>query len=202
MSDDRKPTTLAGGVSRAFAGMLANLHTVMPGVVESYDATTGRADVTPCMGYGILGADQKRTMKLRSTIPDVPVGFFGTAGGMILVPVAKGDEVLILICEGSIATWKGKRGGGKIDPGDDRRFNLSDAIAIPLVIHGTAALQIEFTSTKIRVGGSSALATKADLDNLRTWINTHVHVAPGGTTAAPTAPLAPAAVGTLVTEGG
>lgn len=146
-----KPKTITEGIQRAFGGVLANLQTVMPAVVESFNEATGRADCAPCMGYGRRKGGE-RLLKFRSTIPDVPVGFFGTGGAVISVDVAKGDEVLLLFSGDSLRPWKGKRGGTKIDPKSDDRFQLEDAIAIPLVIHATQTCGIRISGGKTYIG--------------------------------------------------
>ncbi len=146
-----KPKTLREGIQRRFAGVLANLHTMLPGVVESYNSTTGRADVAPCMGYGTVRGG-KRIVRFRSTISDVPVGFFGTGGAVVQVDVAAGDEVLLLFSEGSLRPWKARRGGKKLDPISDARFQLEDAIAIPLVIHSLKTCGIKISGGKIYLG--------------------------------------------------
>jgi hypothetical protein len=106
-------------------------------------------------------------------ITDVPVVFPGAGDYSVTFPIAKGDTVLLIFAEGSLDQWLTK--GGEVDPQDDRRFSLTDAIAIPSLRHGpisgSAASKIEFTSSEIKAGGSQQLATKADLDALKSAIS-------------------------------
>jgi hypothetical protein len=125
--------------------------------VTSYDAGKRRASVQPLIRRGYLDEAGKRQTELLPIVNNVPVVFLGSGGARIKFPVRPGDTVLLLFAEASLDLWLAK--GGEVDPGDDRRFSLSDGIAIPGLMHaaGDAPRLIEFTDTEIRLGGAAAL---------------------------------------------
>ena len=104
---------------------LSNLHTCLPGRVEKYDPETQKADVKPLL---------KRKFKDNTEIElpvivNAPVVFPRSGGGSLTFPVVKGDGVLLLFSERSLDQWLSA--GGDVAPDDRRKFDLSDAIAIP-----------------------------------------------------------------------
>jgi hypothetical protein len=105
---------------------MTGVHTAFPGVVVKYDSATRRADIQPSL---------KREMPDGSfmefpILPETPVLFFGTKKYAIHIPLEKGDEVLVVICERSLDKWK-ETGGKGIEEKDPRRFDLQDCVAIP-----------------------------------------------------------------------
>jgi hypothetical protein len=109
-----------------FEYSMTDVHTAFPGVVIKYDPATRRADIQPSI---------KRKMPdgLFLELPiitEVPVLFFGTKKYTIHIPLEKDDEVLIIVTERALDTWKSKGGKG-VEEKDPRRFDLIDCIAIP-----------------------------------------------------------------------
>ncbi len=156
MSDDSKPSTIGGAVARGLRSAMGRARTWQPGRVESYDAATGRAVVQPLIGRRVRGEDGEATVEHDPPIPGVEIGFPGAGGARFRFPIAAGDHVLLLFCERSLDRFKGGA-RGKIDPGDSRRHNASDAIAIPVDLAnlGSAAEFLEFTLLgKVHVGGT------------------------------------------------
>jgi hypothetical protein len=105
---------------------MTKLHTSFPGVVESYDPATRRADIQPSL---------KRKMPdgkfvALPVIPNVPVRFPGTKKFTIHFPLEKGDEVEVSICERSTDVWRSS-GGKDIEDSDLRRFDLADCYCSP-----------------------------------------------------------------------
>ena len=160
--------TLAGTISAKIAAVLAGVHTSVPGRVESYSEATGLANVQPTVKDPATGEDYP-------VVPNVPVALPGTAGGRIKFLVLPGDTVLLLSASCSLDRWKATGGAGvggrAVDPADPRKHDLTDSIAIPFSYTGSAFPEIEFTLTgEIHAGGSSALATRAELAQLVDWI--------------------------------
>lgn len=168
---NRRTPTLASVMTGAVEAAMAEMHTCMPGRVESYDDDTQSCSVQPLIKRAYFDETGARKTELLPIIHHVPVMFQGAGGRRIKFPVRRGNIVLILICEASLDKWLQQ--GGTVDPLDDRRFDLSDAVAIPGLLdrgHATDNTPIiEFTSDgEIHVGGSSALVT-------RTEFMAHVH---------------------------
>jgi hypothetical protein len=103
---------------------LREVHTAMPGIVVSYDASTNKAKIQPALNKRYI-VDPKPLPALE----DVPVMFMGGSSFNVTFPVKAGDYVLLIFMERSIDLWKSV--GGQITPDDRRMFHLSDAIAIP-----------------------------------------------------------------------
>lgn len=114
--------TLQGVLREAIAAALVDVHTAIPGKVVSYDKLKQTATVQPIIR-------KNATIKFPA-IPDVPVMFGGNDDCSISWPVKKGDTGLLVFAEKSMDKWKAS-GGGDVDPGDGRRFDMSDASFIP-----------------------------------------------------------------------
>lgn len=112
---------------------LSDVHTSIPGRVESYDSSTQRASVQPLLKRGYEDEEGERQVEILPVIQDVPIVFPGSGSYADTFPISKGDIVLLVFMENSIDRWLSV--GGLIDPSDDRRFALSDAVAIPGLRH-------------------------------------------------------------------
>ena len=207
-------TTLQDLLTRFRESLLADLHTSLPGKVVKYDSTTQKADVQPLIKERYTdesGAQQSRELPV---IPSVPVQFPGAGGYRITFPVAVGDTGLIMFAEASLDKWLVS--GGTVEPADERRHDLTDAVFLPgLRDFGHAltsaptdratfgkddGLQIHVDGSKIRIGTTTAVqlekhpngeTLKSILDTLIAWANTHTHPTPAGASSAPTAPPFP-----------
>lgn len=117
--------TIADVISRAVSSILGSVHTSFPGKIDKYDYATGKADIQPLIGRRY---NDGSTLDM-PIIPSVPVVFPRCSAGSVSFPLTRGDGVLVVCCERSIDEFKSK--GGKVVPEDGRRFDLSDAVAIP-----------------------------------------------------------------------
>jgi hypothetical protein len=220
MTERNNTPTLASTIRGAIDARLVDVHTAMPARVETYDAATQKVSVQPLIRRGYVDERGDRATERLPVITEVPVVFPGAGGFRVTFPVQPGDTVLLVFSEASLDRWLVR--GGEVDPDDDRRHALTDAIAIPgLRAFGQALASapadvmtagrdggpvIEFDTSEIRVGGSQALATKADIDALASVFSshTHLHVPGPGTVTVPTdtpLPTAPSATGTTILKG-
>jgi hypothetical protein len=135
-------------------GRLADLHTAMPGTIESYDATTGIATVAPCL---------KRKYNADGTVVDlppvvgVPVLMPRGGGALISLALVKGDPVVLIFSERSLDRWIST--GGKVDPKDPRKHALSDAFAFPGGYPKSrplaqATVKMEFSATGVKISNA------------------------------------------------
>lgn len=117
-------------VQIAAASEVAKAHTTLPGVIVRYTAATQRADVQP----GVLGTriiDGEPVNYRLPLVTDAPVAWPGAAGYRDTWPLEEGDECLILCSERSLEQWK-RTGGPNNEPVVLRRFDLSDAVILPM----------------------------------------------------------------------
>lgn len=121
--------TYADVIQRALEARLGEVHTTLPGRVEKFDTNTHRASVQPLVRRAYYDEAETRQTERYPVIPDVPVLFHGSGSNRITFPVKVGDLVLLVIASCSLDRVLVQ--GKEVDPQDDRRHALSDAIAIP-----------------------------------------------------------------------
>lgn len=113
--------------------LLDNIHTAMPGRIESYDPATQRADVRPLIRQRVPRADTDEREHVYEDLPIIPsVRVLHPRGGgaFVHLPIATGDTVLLVFCSSGIGHWEA--GDGSVqDAGDERRHHPAHAVAIP-----------------------------------------------------------------------
>lgn len=144
---------------------LARVHVSMPGSVVSFDGGTQRATVDIDVAQAFKDGKRQSFPRLSS----VPVLFQRGGGYGAAFALEHGDRVWILFSERSLDEWKSTT--GKASPQDPRRFDLSDAVCLPVdargslgVAQGTAWVgeteaagrRLTFAQNGIRLGTSSA----------------------------------------------
>lgn len=211
--------TLGQVLRMAIDARLVDVHTAMPGRVESYDATTQLASVKPLLKRSLRDVDNNEVVEDLPIISDVPVAFPRAGDWFMAFPVAQGNTVLLVFCERNLDQWIER--GGDVDPGDLRLHPLDGAVAIPgvysqpdaltdahaenLVIGKTGGAQIHIKADgTVNLAEESpsafvALANLVDtelgnlnshLTTLKTWLDTHVHPTGVGPSGPPSAPSA------------
>lgn len=147
---------------------LLDLHTAIPGIIESYNPENKTASVIPAIKRKFR--DDRPNIELNQ-ITDVPVAFLQTNNFIFSVPLTKGDEVLLIFSERSMDKWL--KSGKTIDPENARKFDLSDAVAIPvlkpigtgkqadpsnaLIEHGTSTIKLSPNGTFAITNGEEEL---------------------------------------------
>ena len=180
---DRSATpSLRALIGRAIEGHADGMRVALPGEVVAYDPARQSVDVMPLIQNGYLDENGVRQIERVPIVLDVPLAFPGAGPYRITFPVAVGDHVLLVFCSSSITRWK--LIGGEVDPADDRRHDLNDAIAIP-GIHDFAHVPttaptdaMVIHATELRLGSPTAsdpVVRKSDLDQLIAKFNTHSH---------------------------
>lgn len=111
---------------------LSRVNTSIPGVIESFDATTQTCSVIPAIQMRVNLGSNDRYVDL-PVITNAPIifPFASTAGFAITLPIRKGDPCLILFSQRAIDNWHDK---GGIQPPEDsvssRHHDLTDAIVL------------------------------------------------------------------------
>lgn len=195
-------STLAQAIKVSFESMMENIHTCLPGRVEKYEYSQQKANVKPLIKKVYLD----NTVVDLPVLVNVPIVFPRTVSAGITFPINKGDGVLLLFSERALERWYSS--GDDSEPGDNRKFDLSDAIAIPgLYSFGQANiasnnddLEIHHSGQKVTIKkngdieiGNSSLK-KVITDMLISLFNNHVHTGVttgGGTSGVPLIPLDP-----------
>lgn len=121
--------TLLQGLGFQIDRRLEELHTALPGRVESFDAAKQTVDVTPAVQSFALAEDGTRIAYTLPVLADIPLVFPGAGGYRETFPVTAGDTVLLVFTEASLDVWQAQ--GGIVDPQDRRRHHISDVVAIP-----------------------------------------------------------------------
>lgn len=160
-------------------GLQDELHTALPARVDSYDAGTQKAVVTPQVRRTLVAEDGTTTTEPLPAIRAVPVlvprggDYFGPH-----LPLAAGDFVLLVVAERDLSRWLQT---GEVSPAPDvRMHHLAHAIALPGLFPNARALSglsssdmqlgreggpvLTVTSSQIQVGGTTALAEHPGLD--------------------------------------
>ena len=105
-----------------------DIRVAAPGTIHSFDAVKGTAVVqlTIREKQNINGVMQDVPVPL---LPDVPVVMPRAGGYLLTLPIAVGDEVLVIFSDNCIDGWW--QSGGVQNQMDNRRHDLSDCFAIP-----------------------------------------------------------------------
>jgi len=190
--------TLSRVINDAIKAGLTEIHTALPGTVESYDPVRQSANVQPTVMRRYVSENGEVVAESLPQITDVPVVFPGAGGMRITFPVQRGDTVLLIFTEASIERWLTR--GVNADPEDDRRHALTDAIAIPglrsfaspltsaptdrATIGADSGARIELKSDEITItdqnGGGEPAARKGDQIRATIPIGTVLVAATGG----------------------
>lgn len=112
-------------VQQMIENRVTDVHTALPGIVDSYDDTTQIAEVTPAVKRVLKNGKEVILPKCTS----VPILFPGGGNAVIKFPIEKGDLVLLVFCERSIDDVVVS--GRLSNPNQKRKHSLSDAVAIP-----------------------------------------------------------------------
>lgn len=117
--------TLTEAVRAAIIKELSQIHTCLPGRIETYDYTVQQASVTPLIKKRFKNGD----ILSMPIIENVPVVWPRGGGASLTFPLVQGDGVLLVFSERSMDNWLSV--GDEAEPGGPAMFDLSDAIAVP-----------------------------------------------------------------------
>lgn len=125
MTNQVEEISLPKLLQMAVDSRLCDMHTCIPAIVESYDRSKQTCSVQPALKRKYTDG---RIVDL-PIINNVPVTFPRSGNAFLHFDLSKGDVVTLIFSERSLDIWKSK--GGLVSPNDPRKFNLSDAYAIP-----------------------------------------------------------------------
>lgn len=113
-------TTPSDIIRGAISNFTNNMHTAMPGIFVSYNPTENKAVIQPALNKNYTSGVIPLPI-----LDNVPVLFPPN----IFFPIKEGDYCLLVFSERALDPWLNS--GGQVTPNDPRKFDLSDAIAIP-----------------------------------------------------------------------
>ena len=132
---DRTPS-LEELIQIAIDANLIEVNTSMPGRIVNYDSAKQTATVQPLFRRVLADNTQIDLPQ----IANVPVQFPRSGNAYIHFPLADGDPCFLIFSQRSLDTWQ--QSGDLVDPADDRRFDLTDCVAIPGVSSAANPIQV------------------------------------------------------------
>lgn len=137
---------------------MENVHTCIPGTIQSFDAKKNRVSVKPSIKKKI----GNKTISY-PIINEVPIQYPRSKDAAITFPITKGDGCIILFSETSMENYFNSL-NNEVEPGDSRKFSLSDAICIPGISPFTTPGQIgDGKSLKIVYKGKTIILNDAGI---------------------------------------
>lgn len=160
---EREQTQLAP-IRDAITAARLDIHTALPGVIQSFDPARMTCTVQPAIRAAIIqksGAARAVDLPL---LVDCPVVFPGGGGYELTFPVKSGDDALIVFAERCIDAWW--QSGGVQAAAEFRLHDLSDGFVIPGVrsqprvvaggVHmGGAEIRTDSGSARIQLNGDA-----------------------------------------------
>jgi hypothetical protein len=143
----------------------------IPARVERYDAVKQLIDAQPLIKQARQDEEGTRVVESLPVISNVPLVFPGSGAYRITFPVSQGDTVLLVFSESALDTWLSQ--GGLVDPIDDNRFSLKDAIAIPGLRDFATPLQ-DAPTDRMTLGHDQGAQIHIDQNEIRLGANTGV----------------------------
>lgn len=113
----------------ALDAVQARMWTAMPAIVTKVDLTEMTVECQPAIKGVITNEDQSETYVNLPVLVDCPICFPSAGGFTLTLPIAVGDEVLVIIASRCIDAWW--QSGGVQLPIELRMHDLSDGFAIP-----------------------------------------------------------------------
>jgi hypothetical protein len=138
------------------------LHTALPGRIESYDAATQTATVQPTIRHPVPQPDGSMIYEAYPQITSVPIVMPRSGKAFVSLPVAAGDGCLVVMLEASPGEWR-SGDGAEQHPGDLRRHHLAHGVAIVgLDTRGKALTHASATDIVIGFDDGSRITIKRD----------------------------------------
>jgi hypothetical protein len=137
MTRDRSELPLDQALAAVFSGLMAGTHTAIPAEIVSFDGAAKTIKAQPVLQRLY---EYKTKAENLPVIEDIPVVFPGSGDFWLTFEPKKGSYALLIVAERSLEIWLNQ--GGIVDPQQERRFDLSDSIAICGVLPKPDAAQI------------------------------------------------------------
>ena len=106
----------------------ANLRVAIPGIIDSFDATTQTVTVQPAIREKIIKEDGSQEWVKLPLLVDVPIVLARAGGYVLTMPIQQGDECLVIFSDRCIDAWFSN--SGIQNQIESRKHDLSDSFAI------------------------------------------------------------------------
>jgi hypothetical protein len=143
MADGDRRASIESVISTAIQTQLKDVHTMLPGQIIKFDPATQLADIQPLLKRKV--GDKLINLPV---LASVPVRFLKSKAFTITFPLVAGDEVSLYFIERSIDNWLTE--GGIQSPNDTRKFDLSDAYAVP-VLYSQKEILADFDPANLEI---------------------------------------------------
>lgn len=182
-------------LNQVISARFEGVHTCLPATVQSYDHRRRKASVQPMIQKAYLSGKNESL----PVLSDVPVVWPAGGGGVFTFPLRRGDGILLVFSERNLENYL--ESGRNSPPKDGRKFDLSDAIAIPGLYDFTKtspvtdadAAVLTFGGATIKLKGGKLALGNAELELLDILSQTLNFIATGTTGAGPLSTAASAA---------
>mgnify|MGYP000963290309 CR=1 FL=1 len=121
--------TLDELIQLALDARLAEVHTSMPAVVESYDRAAGTVKVTLPVNKAVPDGSGNFVSEPYPQLADIPIDWPRCGKYSITFPLEKGDTGVLVFCMRNIGPWRTT--GAQGDPGDVGMHTLDGAVFRP-----------------------------------------------------------------------
>lgn len=129
MSTSASATSFADVILEAIRARMVETHTALPGVIELFDPTTQTAKIRIPLKRHIRNTDTSaETEDDWPILPAVPVWMPHAGGFHVTLPVAPGDECLVLFLERDVSRWY--ENSQEEAPETRRTHDISDGVAL------------------------------------------------------------------------
>lgn len=168
-----EPRQLSELIRSGIFEYLKDVHTALPGIIDSFDAKTQLASVRPAVKRVFRSSDGEGERLDCVELPlviRVPVVFPSGNGWHLTFPVKPGNECLLIFSERTIQEWRTQ--GGVREPSNKRFHSLTDGIAI-MGLHSEpqAIKNYSQTAIELRTNGN-----KISIDNGLTTLEGNVKI--------------------------
>lgn len=150
------------GFRLAFDGRQVSMWTAIPGIVNAVDLEKMVLEVQPAITASIEDENGKLESVNLPVLINVPIVFPGAGGFVLTMPIAVGDEVLVIFASRCIDAWW--QNGGIQKAMEARMHDLSDGFAIPGIYSQPNVIpSISATAAQLRnKAGTSFIEIGAD----------------------------------------
>ncbi len=126
MSSNSTDVSFPEAIRIAITNFISEIHVCLPGrIVKVLDFKKRKISVQPEIKKVYLDGEELDP----PIIENVTLSYLGTSKGLLRFPIEINDKVTIVFSERSLDNWLSK--GELTTPGVNRKFDMSDAIAIP-----------------------------------------------------------------------